>query len=206
MTVDEEIVVFHYCLGVAITQWSSVEKALCNIVVTCFKNEHVNRESIAIGFFSLEGFRAKLDFSDGVVSRKLAGQIHRDDWRKLADKARTLSRQRNKLAHWSMNKYVQSAPGRRLALIAWVGPKAKKKTKVPRPPNGSLCIRDIKKLGMDYFALACSLDNFLARACKQIEPHPKSSEQAGNPPTILMLTRQILEVLSAQHQSSAEKP
>jgi len=73
MTRDEEIVAFHYRLGVAITEWSNVEKGLSTIVVACFRHADLNREALGVGFFSLEGFRAKLEFSDGIVSKKLAG-------------------------------------------------------------------------------------------------------------------------------------
>jgi hypothetical protein len=45
MSRDEEIVVFHYQLGVAISQWSSVENMIRYIVICMFKHEDLNQEA-----------------------------------------------------------------------------------------------------------------------------------------------------------------
>ena len=205
MTEDEEIVVFHYCLGVAITQWSSVENMLRNIVIACFKDEELNREALSVGFFSLEGFRAKLDFANRAVGRKIAGSKHSEDWGKLVERTRSLSTQRNKLAHWSLGKYWQLPQGTRVVLSPWVFAKLKRRTKFPRPPNGSLHIRDIDRLSKEFMALAASLENFLHRATGQPEPHPKSAEQSMNPQTLPMLRREIREVFSVRPAPSPRK-
>lgn len=205
MTRDEEIVLFHYQLGVAITEWANVENLLRRLIVTGFKNIDLNWEALSVGFFSLEGFRAKLDFADGVVSRKIAATPHISDWLDLVDRAKRLSFKRNKLAHWALMKYWECEPGQRLALTPWKFPKSRKKTKVPQPPPGSLRIRDVMKIHLEFKALAVSLENFCARLCKQTEPHPKADEQAGSPPTIQKLKLQIRAILSPPHAPSAEK-
>lgn len=56
MTEDEEIIAFHYCLGIAITQWSSVEGTLGDIVKSCYEDESFNSEALAVGFFLWKGF------------------------------------------------------------------------------------------------------------------------------------------------------
>src|SRR5690349_3923633 len=111
MTQDEEIILFHYCLGVAITQWSSVENTLRSIVVACFKDEELNHEALSVGFLSLEGFRAKLDFANRAVGRKLAGHQLSEEWGRLVERTKNLSTQRNKLAHWALGKYWQLPEG-----------------------------------------------------------------------------------------------
>ena len=80
MTLDEEFLVFTSLLGEAIAMWAAAEKYLNDIVVSCFKND--DREAISIGFFKLEGFRAKLDFADGVVACKIADE-HLEGWAEL---------------------------------------------------------------------------------------------------------------------------
>lgn len=203
MTQEEEIIAFHYCLGVAITQWSNVENMLRNILVTCFKDEELNREALSVGFLSLEGFRAKLDFANRAVGRKLAGTKLSEEWERLVERTRTLSSQRNKLAHWALGKYWQLPEGRRVVLTPWIYPKPKRRTKVPRPPNGSMHIRDIDRLSKEFIALVVSLENFLHRAVGQPEPHPKSAERSQNPQTLSSLLRQIREIFSGQSGASA---
>ncbi|MEO8164108.1 MAG: hypothetical protein ABI619_01805 [Betaproteobacteria bacterium] len=202
ITQDEEIVAFHYCLGVAITQWSNVESMLRNIVVACFKDEELNREALSVGFLSLEGFRAKLDFANRAVGRKLAGSGLSADWDRLVERTKTLSTQRNKLAHWALGKYWQLPEGRRVVLTPWVYPKPKRRTKVPRPPNGSMHIRDIDGLSKEFVALAATLENFLHRAVGQPEPHSKSAERSQGPQTLSSLLRQLREIFSGQAGSS----
>lgn len=205
-TKEEEIVVFHYRLGVAITQWADVEHQLRDIMNVCFEAKLLNRESLAIGLFSLEGFRAKLNFVEGVVSRKLAGSQHLAEWHQLVKRAREHSQLRNDLAHWGMGKYWHRRPGRRVMLVPWKFQKPKRQTKQPSPPKGSLFTVDIFKHGAMFYALAVSLGNFRARICKQQEPYPKSLERADNrPPSFETILRQMREGLSLQQQSSRER-
>ena len=191
MTRDEEIVVFHYELGAAITQWALVEDMLRHILVTSFENHRLNRESLSVGLFSLEGFRAKLAFVEGTVSRKLAASKHLAEWKALVKKAEDYSRQRNKLAHRAIGKYWECPAGRRVALVPWKFKKTKKKTRVPRPPDGSLYIRDIQKLKLQFRALAVALENFLYRGLGQTPKHPASDEVPANPPTLQQTVKEI---------------
>lgn len=197
MTRDEEIVTFHYILGVAIANWTKVENNIAKIMAACFKSEELNREALGVGFFSLEGFGARLKFADSVISRKIAGNpILHEDWKALADRARTIVKGRNKLAHWAIGKYWHRASGLRVVLVPWVYEKSRKKSKQPLPPRGSLNIREMYRLSMSFLAFAAALDNFRHRAIGKQERHAKSDEQAGNPPTADSLGREIREVFS----------
>ena len=206
MTREQEIVVFHYTLGVAITQWSNIETLLANIVFCFYGNDSMQRKALAVGFFSIEGFRLKLQFADGLVSRVLTGTAHKPDWNILVDRMRTLSTSRNKLAHWQISKFWQCKSGQRVVLCPWLIKKTKKKTKVPRPPAGSLNISEIYKLSLSFASLAKSLENFLNRICRQSEPHPASALQPGDPLKSDDLERQIREVFSVPQKSSPPRP
>lgn len=205
MTPDEEIIVFHYQLGVAITEWSHIESLLREVLVCGFRDQDLNREALSVGLFRLEGFRAKLNFIDGTVTRKLAGSPHLAEWRRLVDRARTQSGSRNKLAHWPIDKYWECPPGQRVVLRPWLSPKKKKATRVPRPPAGSLHLREIIKIHLQFKALAVSLMNFLYRACNAQAPLPESDEQAGRPMTVTQLARQMREVLGVRSRPSLKK-
>jgi hypothetical protein len=208
MTRDEEIVVFHYQLGVAITEWSHIEGLLRDVLVYGFKDEYTNRESLSIGVFKLEGFRAKLNFIDGTVTRKLQGSTasqHTPAWTKLVHRARTLADSRNKLAHWPIDKYWDCPPGQRVVLRPWLSAKKRRLPRVPRPPAGALHLREIMKIHLEFKALAVSLANFLYRACNAPAPHQESDEQAGRPLTVPQLARQIREVLGVKQRPSERK-
>ena len=208
ITRDEEIVLFHYTLGVAMLNWASVENVIRTILVTGFKNEMFNREALSVGFFALEGFGARLKFADNVISRKLASMnpdAH-GTWKQLAIDARALSGARNKLAHWAIAKYWHRAPGLRVVLSPWVYKKPTRKTKKPVPAEGSLSIREMYRISLQFIALAAALENFSSRILGHAEPHAKSAERAGDPPTADNLAHQIREVFSDQPQPSSPKP
>jgi hypothetical protein len=206
MNPDQEILLFHYQLGAAITQWTTVEEMLRRILIATFKNEEVNWEALSVGLFSLNGFSAKLDFVDGTVGRKIAGSPYARDWPSLVSKARTLSASRNKLAHWFIGKFMDCSSGRRIALTPLVYAKSTRQTKVARPPAGSLCVQDITKIKMEFLSLTYALENFLARASEQPEPHPKSAERPSSPPTVATQVRQIRAVLGVPQRPSRESP
>jgi hypothetical protein len=205
MTKDEEIVLFHYTLGTAITQWSLVENLIANVVLCFYQNHTIGRHALAVGYFSLEGFRTKLQFADGLISRSLGTDPRKTEWKKLFDKARSLSVHRNKLAHWQIAKYWHRRPGMRVVLSPWLQKKSARKTKNPIPPDGSLTIRELYKSHLAFIALSVSLENFLHRLVGREAPHAASDEQPTSPPTVETLMRQIREVLSDQQKSSKSK-
>jgi hypothetical protein len=194
---DQEIVVFHYVLGVALANWSRVENGVRRIMVSGFAAQDLNHEALSVGFFSLEGFRARLRLADSVISRKLAPHPqHHDDWKALAEKAKTISRSRNKLAHWSVGKYWDRKPGLRIVLTPWVYKKPKRKTKKPMPPEGSLTIREIYRLSLAFLAFATAMDNFLHRIAGKPEPNAKEAERPKEPPSFDELAREIRDVFT----------
>lgn len=205
LTKDEEIVIFHYRLGVAITQWSYVEAAMCDIVINLFSSHELNRESIAVGLFTMEGFRGKLKLADGIVRRKLAGTQHLNEWGKLVAKARTQSGQRNDLAHWTIGKYWDCQPGKRVVLRPWVVPKPKSEKERNSPPLGSKRILDLVRCAREFKSLGDSFQEFFGRIFATGARLRESPELEDDQMTVQELRREICEVFSAQRKSSAKK-
>lgn len=201
MTLDEEFLVFTSLLGEAIAMWAAVEKYLNDIVVSCFKND--DREAIGIGFFKLEGFRAKLDFADGVVACKIADE-HLEGWAELVDRLSTLSRSRNKIAHFPVGMHKQASIGRRVISSSWITVKSNDSNFKTPPPN-RIAASDLLKIVSEFAALTNALENFAARIHEQPEPHPKSAERASHQMTVQIRLRQIRATLRRPQQSSREK-
>lgn len=192
-------------LGSALTQWAHVEDSVRAILAGAFSDDLI-RKAINVGFFSIDGFKAKMDFAEATVQRMLVTK--RPDqcqaWIRLIDRARRASHQRNKLAHWRVMFYPSGRAGRRYALEPWVQTKKIIKKNKSSPKDGALCVRDIVKLRHEFFALTCALSNFLHRIAGKEEPYQKSAEQPSNPPTIEKLRRQILEGFSFQAQGAPD--
>jgi len=200
MTPAEEDIVFHFQLGKAITEWANVENTLRSILCACFdKGEgNINWNSLSVGLFSIDAFRAKMDFVEGAVLRRFPE--HEKQWSALVKRARGDSAMRNKLAHWSVKEFPESSAGRRFVLIPWTFPKPKKKTKKPIPPAGSLGLRDVYKIRAEFIALAIALYNFFCLLQSDQEPHEAYLEQPMNPPPITKLRDQIFGGLVRQLQ------
>ena len=195
----EEQVAFYMQLGCALTQWAHVEDIVRRVLVGAFADD-LNRKAVSVGFFSIDGFRAKIDFAEAVVKRVLVSRKpdQLQPWIALVDRARRASYQRNKLAHWRVMVYADGRAGRRHALEPWVQEKKHLRRHKDRPKPGALCLRDIVKLRHEFFSLTCALDNFLHRLAAEKERFPESAERPSNPPTIAKLRRQILEGFSFQ--------
>lgn len=205
VTSEQEIVIFHFRLGVAITQWANIEHQLRNVLYSVYEDRWKNREALGIGLFSLEGFRAKLAFSNGVIKRKLAHSKpqHIPAWEELFLDAREYSQHRNSLAHWPMQRYWDASPGRRLCLVPWVIPKPSEGSK--EPPADALYTCEIFKFSNMFLALSRRLENFRFRICDEPEPHQESDIQVQNPPPFATIARQTIEVLAPQPLSKKEK-
>ena len=198
MTPAEEEIIFHFHLGKAISAWANVENTLRSILCACFdKGEgNITWNSLSVGLFSIDGFKAKMDFVEGTVLRRFPE--HEAKWLPLVKRTRGQSSMRNKLAHWSVKEFPESVAGRRFVLVPWVFQKPKNKTKKPMPPVGSLGLRDIFKSQGEFIAVSISLYNFYCLLDKAQTPLEESLEQPVAPPPIAKLRAQILEGFSHQ--------
>jgi hypothetical protein len=205
LTLAEEEILFYLEIGSALTGWANVEYALFQVLAGGFEND-LNRRALGVGFFTLEGARAKREFAEATVGRVIAGHPLRPQWIQLIERIRSATTARNHLAHWKVMMYERASPGRRYALEHWIQPKRKPLTSVPRPRPGALCLRDIVKVRLEFMALRCALENFHARLARAKEPYPAFDEQPRNLPQIGQLRRQMLATLARILQPSEEKP
>jgi hypothetical protein len=203
LTLGEEEVAMYYYLGHAIQSWAFVEITLREIVLACVDDD-LTRKSVAVGFVSIDGFKAKMDFAEGIVGRKFVS--HSAEWADLVKATRALSQKRNRLAHRGLALYPESAPGRRYVLSPWKYEKPKKKSKRPAPPPGSLGLLDIVKCDIEFIHCSMTLRNFAARLARLPEPHAEGHEPLARPPTIRQLADRIREGLANPPGSFAETP
>lgn len=210
VTESQERIIFHYALGIAISQWSHVEATIGDIVINLFKNADLSAEAIAVGYYSAEGFRVKLKLADEIVKRKLHDSPHLVEWDGLVQKARTCSGERNNLAHWMVRTYPQMQPGKRVVLSPWIREKPKTDAERARPPNGAkrimdlvVCAEEFGKLGDAFQALFCRI---YATGMQLRE----SRAPRGDRPTVHTLRREIAAVFSSppkpSHQKQGAKP
>lgn len=175
---NEERISFYYQLGVAITQWAHIENSISWIVTNCLGTKASKASGPA--FFAIENFRSKLMYADTIVTTYISDKKHLTEWAVLLNRAQTLARARNKLAHSTVMNYPSAKPGRRVALHL-LRPKS----------SGMLCVRDIKRRQLEFSALSIALENFQSILSGQKEKFPKYLEQPQNPPTLAKLRRDI---------------
>ena len=200
MTLGEEEVAMYYYLGHAIQSWALVEVTLREIVLACVDDD-LTRKAVAVGFVSIDGFKAKMDFAEGVVGRKFVSR--KNEWAALVKTARALSIKRNRLAHRGLALFPESAPGRRYVLSPWKHEKPKANQR-PAPPQGSMALRDVVKCDIEFVHCAMTLRNFAARLEGKPEPHSAGHEPPIDPPTIRRLADLIREGLANPRGSYAE--
>lgn len=183
MTPAEESICFYYELGLAMTQWSHVENDLCTLALSfCHDGD---RNAMALGFFSIENFRSKLAFTNAIVEKKLSEQssAHAQEWDGLRKRVSDVSANRNRLAHRTVRIYPQNGEARRYALIPWIRMKPKTNKERNKPPPGSLFVRDINRIRLEFFALVCTLSNFRDRVHGRTVTFPKATEIPKDPMT-----------------------
>lgn len=154
MTPSEEHIAFYMAIGQAVTQWSFIEYGLYHVACRVFGPEPSG--ALAFGFMSIENFRAKLAFVDRAFGTAPFFDEFEAEWVGLRELVRSLSSRRNEIAHGRVIVYPNGKPGRRYAIVPTFAPEPKKKQRVPSPPSGSLCVRDID-LAIRQFSRASTL-------------------------------------------------
>jgi hypothetical protein len=202
---NEERFAFYEQLGVAITQWAHVEMLIMEISASCFAPNE--RRIFSVAFYAVENFRSKMQMAQRIMEEKYSDSQHYPAWDSLAKRALKTSSNRNKLAHMSVCNFLPGKPGRRIALVPWwLSTDVRKKRKTLKgPPPGSLCVKDINGIRMEFVALYAALQNFLYKLHGLQEPHPKSLEQPMNPESIHTLRRQMHEMLGHPLKPSRKK-
>jgi hypothetical protein len=182
MNTSEEQFCFYFEIGVSITQWAHVERAVLEVVGACVADTDFN--AVAHGFFAIE-----------IVAKSQANAGMARDWAALAARAKVAAKLRNRLAHLSVVGYPSNTVGRRYSLQPRISTKSGKPSKVPKPPSGAMCLSDIVAARFTFFALTASLENYASRLRGQPESFPKSAEKPQEPPSIDTMRRQLRELV-----------
>lgn len=206
--INEEQVAFYVELGTAITQWAHIERQLCEVATLCMSDRKgLYHPDLYAAFFSIENFRSKTQYADTIVTRYLtAGSALHQQWMVLLDRMRTLSAERNKLAHRPLVVYPHFPEGRRFALEERETVPAPKPKIAQKYPPGALFIRDVVQCRLRFFALSAALSNFVDRLFDRPEQRSKDAEQPRSPPTTAQIVRQTREVFERRAQSSRARP
>jgi hypothetical protein len=199
VTTDEEEVAFYFELGYATTQWAQIESGLG--IALAHSVEPREGYALYVSFFSIENFRSKLQFAESMLLERYRGNPQLEQWAKLHVLLQACATKRNKLVHRQVTYYSASPAWRRFALVPWPRselnePAANKsRRRQEKPPSDALCLMDIQKIRLDFFAAHCAVVNFSARLRGVAEPIPKSLEQPMAPMPIRILRARIHEAL-----------
>jgi hypothetical protein len=209
MTHNEEAILFYRELGLAIAQWAAVENALAQLTTLCLIDAK-DRWMLYMGFYSIENFRSKLQFTHTLIVDKFKDSAALAEWPDLVKRLKSDSAQRNKLVHRVVVDYPFGKKlGRRFALVPAPKPDVLDTRSAvnqhEKPPADSLCLRDINGMRTEFFAVYVNLVNFSARIRGLDEPLPKSLEQAKGPHTIQSLRNQMHELLGHPPKPSRRK-
>jgi hypothetical protein len=201
MPFEEERVIFLHELGLALAAWAAAEGALFHLVADCVPTD--TQPVVGFAYASLSNLNAKLQFADGAMRRKHAGQLAiKEEWAIVLDEIKTQSGKRNNLAHWQTQAF-RNCPieGEKMALVPW---KIRKGQPEDRPPDEAITLMQVVTYRLAFVALAIRVRNFQNRIHGMKEPFPKSAEQAGSLPTIRSLRLRIHGELGHQHPTSRE--
>jgi hypothetical protein len=200
LTVNEEGVWFYYQLGLAITSWAHVEQSLYCVGSCCFNED--DQSQFVVTFFSIENFRSKLQVVDRLIKQNY--KSHVKNWEPLALDLERLSKIRNHLAHYPVMNYGNDVPGKRIALLPRFGQPSKFKQATPKPPSGSIGLRDIVHARQRFVALAFGLEFFYDKLVGRLSHIPASAAQAKSAPSLEDIARQMRAILTPQHVRSSK--
>lgn len=96
---EAEYIEFYIAYGEAMAAWASVEQNLFAVF-----HFHTAPREYAVGpgiYWTLQGFRARLDVTDAAVSASGRAKEQLQEWNKISDKLKRKSLSRNKLAHYA---------------------------------------------------------------------------------------------------------
>ena len=193
MKLSEEHVSFYCEIGVSITQWANVERAIFEVVGACLANTDFN--AMAHGFFAIENFRSKLSFADSIVTQSQKSASATNEWAALLKRAQSAAKLRNKMAHCCVMSYPSNTAGRRYCLQPRIPATAGNLQKTPKPPSGSMCLSEIVTARYNFFALTLSLQNYASRLRERAESFDKSAEEPKRAPSIKSMTLQLRKLL-----------
>ena len=88
---------FFLTYGESLAAWSGVESGLLSVFGLFINSKE--RESVRSSFYSLSGFRARLDLANSAIDASSYIEYEKNDWQELYKKCLNKGKSRNKIAH-----------------------------------------------------------------------------------------------------------
>lgn len=198
---EEEEACFYHELGLAITQWASVEHQL--LFVLAYRMSKEQLYFMRRGYLSINVFQQKLIFVNSLVEQHPPGKITLEHWRQLAERCSRSNSLRNKLAHRPSVHYPRASQGRRVALTDWFPQQSEAASRAGRPPNDAICLLDLVHIRQSFYALTCALTNFAHKLKNHVGPFPESLEQSPVRPQLDEVVNRIRAILKPPLRPSA---
>ncbi len=204
MNIAEETVAFKHELGCAIAQWGYVEGQLLRVALECV--DIPDRQALAIGYHSVENFRSKLSMCDNLVKHRFGKSPGFQRWRATRDRTDGLAKKRNTIAHGWHKLYIHNTVGRRWAIVSLHHANGQLvHADGQKPPEGSLCLRDLAAIRLEFHALTTQICNSYEVLCGRRAPFPESDEQPATPPSLRQIADQIRVELGFPPKPSRRK-
>jgi hypothetical protein len=182
----EERQIFYYELGLAVTQWATVEHAFQYVFTSSFKHYDL---ALADTFYSIENFRSKLQAADAAFRRNLKPEFQ-TEWEALHQQLRKRSQIRNQLAHRYIINKPSNKPGRRILLA-------------PREAGEQqFGVRDLVLYRYAFYGLSNQLLNFADRISGAKAPFEVPQGALERPPSLHGLLRQMRGEPEPPHRPS----
>lgn len=201
MTFEEEQLIFFALIGQAIHEWSHVESRLADLAARCVGHS----DQLYRAFFSIENFRAKLGFVDEAIRSSRILDQFASDWATIHTRVQSLAAKRNAIAH-SRKLNFPGRPGRRVAIVPFLAKAPKRKSAKPVAPSGSLCVKDLDLIAMQFQTVAWLLVNLDARIGVLLGSPPTPFAEVfpieSQPRSLDKIRRLTLGALPPREQSS----
>lgn len=196
-------VLFFYQLGLATSQWSSVEQILGYVVAECFPRAEA---AMAMhGLAAIENFRSKCDYAEAVFQESRHIDAHQAEFKSVINNVRASSRHRNKLAHWHTTYYTLADEiARRTVLVPWML-KDNRESRLS-PPTEAIGIRDLEYIRLQFLDTFMRLISLLDKMRGHPEQTPAYPGLPIRPPSIRDLRARMRAALEVPSSPSLAKP
>ncbi len=174
MTPSEEGQAFYAALGLAITQWAYIERALCDVYHAVL--DQPNKDISTAAFYAVENFRSKMQMVDAVMRTRFAGSPHLEDWtgtpneHGLWDRITRASGTWNRLAHHTVVVTPSAKPGKRYRLLPNIWNPLNPKPSPVNPQQGCV-LKDLEAIPGRFLPIALALENYAHRLRGQPVPY-----------------------------------
>jgi hypothetical protein len=176
ITLGAEEATFYALLGRCVAKWAHIEFGMFTVAQCAFLDEQA--ELLANGYYSIENFRSKLAFVERVIQASAVKQEFKTEWAGIRERVRSLSKKRNDVAHSRVLMFSRAPQGRRVAIVPTFIDEPKKKPAPHLPPPGSLCLRDLDLIRLQFGTAANALSSLHLRMSGKADWLAASAQRA----------------------------